>query len=437
MGSILFEVAIIVLLLIVNGIFSMSEMALVSARKARLKQRADRGDGRSLAALRLSESPDDFLATVQVGITLVGILAGAFGGATIAEELIPLLQQIRVIEAYADSIAFALVVLVITYLSLVIGELVPKRLALNHPEGIARAVAKPMQWLSDLSSPAVRLLSVSTNAVMRLLGIRPSAEPQVTEEEIKILVRQGAQSGVLEEAERHMVENIFHLGDLRVRSLMTPRRDIVWLEINDSPETIRRKLKESGMSRYPVCRGNLDNVLGTVRAKDLLAEKLADRPLDLQSALRRPLFAPETMPALRALEQFKQSGNHIAIVIDEHGGTQGLVTHHDILEAIAGEIEPIAATEDQPAVRREDGSWLLDGALSVHEFKEILGLRKLPGEDRGEYHTLGGFIMFTLGRIPSVADHFEHGGLRFEVLDMDRRRVDKVLVSAPGSTPSD
>jgi putative hemolysin len=435
MGNILFEVAIIVLLLIVNGIFSMSEMAVVSARKTRLKQQADRGDNRSQAALRLSESPDDFLATVQVGITLVGILAGAFGGATISEELTPALQRIPAIAPYADSIAFALVVLVITYLSLVIGELVPKRLALNHPESIARAVARPMQWLSKLSSPAVRLLSVSTNAVMRLLGVRPSADPQVTEEEIRILVRQGAQSGVLEEAERHMVENIFHLGDLRVRSLMTPRREVAWLEINDSPETIRRKLKESERSRYPVCQGNLDNVLGTVRAKDLLAEMLAGRPLDLQSALRRTLFVPEMMPALRALERFKQAGNHIAIVIDEHGGTQGLVTHHDILEAIAGEIKPVTEADDLPAVRREDGSWLLDGALPVHEFKEILGLRKLPGEDHGEYHTLGGFIMFTLGRIPAVSDHFEFGGMRFEVMDMDSRRVDKVLVSTADSTP--
>jgi putative hemolysin len=399
-----------------------------------LKQRADRGDGGAQAALRLSESPDEFLATVQIGITLVGILAGALGGATMAEELVPLLQRIPAIAPYADSIAFALVVLAITYLSLVIGELVPKRLALNHPESIARAVARPMQWLSKLSLPAVWLLSVSTNAVMRLLGIRPSAEPQVTEEELRILIRQGAQSGVLEEAERRMVENIFHLGDLRVRSLMTPRPDIVWLEINDSPETIRRKLKESGLSRYPVCQDSLDNVLGIVRAKDLLAEMLAGRPLDLKSALRRPLFVPEMMPALRALEQFKKSGSHIAVVIDEHGGTQGLVTHHDILEAIAGEIEPTTESEDLSAVRREDGSWLLDGALPVHEFKEILGLRKLPGEDRGEYHTLGGFIMFMLGRIPAVSDHFEYGGRRFEVVDMDSHRIDKVLVSALSST---
>jgi putative hemolysin len=436
MGSIVFEIAVIVLLLIANGVFSMSEMAIISARKARLKQRADRGDGGAQAALRLSESPDEFLATVQVGITLVGILAGAFGGATISEELIPILQQIRVIEPYAGSVAFALVVLAITYLSLVIGELVPKRLALNHPEGIARAMARPMQWLSKLSSPAVWLLGVSTNAVMRLLSIRPSAEPLITEEEIRILVRQGAQTGVLEEAERHMVENIFHLGDLRVRSLMTPRRAVVWLEINDSPETIRRKLKESERSRYPVCQGNLDNVLGIVRAKDLLAEKLGDQPLDLKAVLRRTLFVPETMPALRALEQFKQAGNHIAIVLDEHGGTLGLVTHHDILEAIAGDIEPVTEPEDLPAVQREDGSWLLDGALPVHEFKEILELRNLPGEDHGQYHTLGGFIMFTLGRIPAVSDHFEYGGMRFEVLDMDRHRIDKVLVSTSNSPPS-
>jgi putative hemolysin len=430
MGSIVFEISIIVFLLLANGIFSMSEMAIVSSRKVRLKQQADAGDRRARAALLISESPDEFLATVQVGITLVGILAGAFGGAKIAGNLTTALQPIPAIEPYAETIAFALVVLAITYLSLVIGELVPKRLALNHPEGIARAVAKPMRQLSKATSPAVRLLGASTNLVMRLLGIKPSADPQVTEEEIKILVRQGAQSGVLEEAERHMVENIFHLSDLRVRSLMTPRRDILWLEIDDQLDSIREKIRQSGMSRYPVCQGGLDKVIGIVRTKDLLVEKLHGKTIDLRVALRQTLFVPESMPALRVLEKFKQKGNHIAIVIDEHGGTVGMITHHDILEAIAGDIESMTEDDDLSAVQRDDGSWLLDGALPIHEVKAILKLQKLPGEDRGEYHTLSGFIMFTLGKIPSVADHFEYGGLRFEVVDMDRHRIDKVLVSA-------
>jgi putative hemolysin len=429
METIIVEIIIILILLIANGLFSMSELAVVSARKPRLQRRAESGDRRAEAALQLAAEPNDFLATVQIGITLVGILAGAFGGATLAGELVPVLQQFAALAPYSESLAFGLVVLVITYLSLVVGELVPKRLALGHAEGIARVVARPMQWLSKITAPAVRLLTTSTDLLLRLFGVRPSGEPVITEDEIRILLRQGAQAGVVEEAERRMVENIFHLGDRYVETLMTPRPDIVWLAANDSPDEIRRKLRESGFSRFPVATENLDNIIGFVRARDLLSELLAGQPPDLNSVLRHAPFVPESMPVWKVLEQFRATGVHIAFVVDEHGGTQGLVTHHDILEAIVGDIEPVKNAEDQMAVQREDGSWLLDGALPVDELRELLELSRLPGEESGEYHTLGGFVMSQIGRIPHPSDHFEYGGLRFEVLDMDRRRVDKVLVS--------
>lgn len=428
MMEMLTEVLVVLALLLANGLFSMSELAIVSVRKARLQRRAEQGDHQARQALQLAEAPNDFLATVQVGITLVGILAGAFGGATIAEKLTPHVQQIPALAPYAESIAFGLVVLVITYLSLVIGELVPKQLALNHTETVARTMAGPMLWLSKIAAPMVRLLSGSTALLLRLLRVKPSGEPEITEEEIRILLRQGAQTGEVEATEHQMVENIFHLGDQRVRTLMTPRVDVLWLEADESPDKWREKLKTGGFSRYPVGQGSVDNIIGVVRAKDLLAEFLSGRTPDLKSSLRRPLFVPESTPSWKVLEMFKQNGTHLAIILDEHGGTEGLITHHDLLAAIVGEIEPVLTEEDKPAVQRPDGSWLLDGALTVREFKEVLDLDTLPGETAGDYDTLGGFILSQLGRVPAPADFFEYGGLRFEVVDMDRRRIDKVLV---------
>ncbi|MFN8004354.1 MAG: hemolysin family protein [Acidobacteriota bacterium] len=433
MESVLTELLIILVLLVANGLFSMSELAIVSARKARLQTRAEQGDLKASAALRLAEAPDDFMATVQVGITLVGILAGAFGGARIAEKLTPWLSQIPALAPYAQSLAFGLGVLVNTNLSRVIGELAPKRLALNHAEGIARAVARPMGWLARITAPIVRLLSGSTNLLLRLFGVKPSNEPEITEDEIRILVRQGAQAGVVEAAEQKMVENIFRLGDRRVHTLMTPCPDVIWLDVSATAEDILQELRESGFSRYPVAEESVDNILGFVRAKDLLAELLAGRPPDLKAILRRPLFVPESMPIWKVLEQFKQTGTHIAVAVDEHGGTQGLITHHDILEGIVGEIERPANAEEMSIVQREDGSWLLDGSVSVHDLKELLAMPVLPGETTGEYHTLSGFVMFQMGRIPAPADSFEFGAWRFEVLDMDRHRIDKVLVSRADS----
>ena len=428
MGSALTEIAIVFVLLVINGIFSMSELAIVSVRKARLQKRAEQGDAKARAALDLAEQPNDFLATVQVGITLVGILAGAFGGASLSEKLAVLLKQYESIAPYADKLAFGLVVLVITYFSLVIGELVPKQLALNHAEAIARTMAKPMQWIAKITSPAVRLLSGSTDAILKLFGIKPSDDPQVTEDEVKIMVRQGTQSGIFEEAERHMVENIFHMSDQRVRALMTPRRDIVSIDLNDAPEEILHTIKDNSYSRYLVCRDGLDNVVGMVRAKDLLKQQLDENRFDIESAMRQPLFVPESMPALKVMEQFKKTGMHFAVVMDEYGGTLGITTHHDILEEIAGDMMLIDEPDYQPVQQREDGSWILDGTLTIHDVKETLELKKLPGEERGEYHTLSGFVMYKLGRIPNENDSFEFSGLRFEIIDMDQRRVDKVMV---------
>ena len=422
------EIPIIIVLIICNGVLAMSELAIVSARKTRLQQRADRGETGARVASELANDPNQFLSTAQIGITLVGILAGVFGGATIAERLAVSLGRLPLLAAYNKPVSIAIVVLSITYLSLVFGELVPKRLALNNAEEIASRLARPMRWLSVIATPAVRVLSVSTEAVLRVLRVRPPAGPPVTEEEIRSVIRQGTEAGVLEETEHDMVENVFRLGDRPVSALMTPRPEIVWLDLNDSPEKIRRTLIESRHSHFPVCQGGLENVLGITRDKDLLARSQAGQPFDWQALLRRPLFVPESTRALRALELLKQSGTHIALVIDEYGGTQGLITYHDILEAIVGEVPVLGHTEEPQAVQREDGSWLLDGMLSIDEFKQIVGINKLPGEERGDYHTLGGLVMMHLERIPTAGDYFDYGGLRFEVVDMDGRRVDKILV---------
>jgi putative hemolysin len=436
MSDIGLEIFIISLLILANGIFAMSEMAVVTARKSRLQDWARKGSARARAALELANAPNRVLSAVQVGITLIGILTGAFGGRTIANWLAGQLSSIPLIEPYRNAVSLAIIVITITYFSLVIGELVPKRLALRRPESIATLVAIPLSIFSRLAAPIVHLLSVSTEAVFHLFGKQTAQEPPVTEEEINLLIQQGTEAGVFEESEQDMVEAVFTLGDRSARSLMTPRTQIVWIDLNDPVEEVRRRIAESGHSRLPVARENLDQVIGVVQAKELLAEILREKPFNLESVIQQPLFVPRTVSALQVLESFKQSGKHIALVVDEYGGIEGLLTHHDILEAIAGDI-PFSETEIEPrAVRRDDGSWLLDGMLPIDEFKGIFNLESLPGENKDAYQTLGGFVFARVGRVPATGDRFTWDNLRFEIVDMDGKRIDKVLVSATGDTAS-
>ena len=421
------EIVFILLLLLANGVFAMSEIALVSARKSRLKQRADNGDAGARAALELTDSPNRFLSTVQIGITLVGIFAGVFGGATIAEQLAERIAVVPALAPYAEGIGLGVVVIAITYFSLIIGELVPKRIALNNPEKIAALMARPMHLLSRVAAPVVFLLTFSTSVVLKLLRVKPSTEPSVTEEEVRALILQGAEAGIFEHSEREIVESIFRLDDRSVNALMMQRREVVWLDADASGEEIRRTITENPYSRFPVCEGSLDNVVGIAKAKHLLERCLNNEPLDLRAAMTAPLFVPETQTALQVLELFKNAHTHIALVIDEHGGVEGLVTINDVLEAIVGEMQMGGA--ESPAVMREDGSYLLDGALPIDEFAAIFNIGSSLEIERGDYQTLAGFVLARFGRIPKTADVFEWHNLRFEIVDMDNRRVDKILVS--------
>jgi len=422
------EIVVIFLLIVANGVFAMSEMAVVTARKSRLQDWANKGDARAGAALELASTPNRFLSAVQIGITLIGILAGAFGGRTVAERMAEYLSTIPGLEPYSQTIALSVVVVTITYFTLVMGELVPKRLALRHPERIAALIAGPMGIVSKIAAPIVHLLSLSTDTVFNLFGRHNVQEPPVTEEEIRTLVQKGTEAGVFEESEQDLVEAVFSLGDRSARSLMTPRTQIVWLHLDNPVDTIIAKVIESKYSRFPVSSGNLDQVSGVIHAKDILAQKAVGRAMDLKALMQDPLFVPRSVSALHVLELFKQTGNHIAFVVDEYGGTEGLLTHHDILEAIAGEIAIGEKHGEPKAVQRHDGSWLLDGMLAVEEFKEIFHLEDLPGEKRDAYQTLGGFLFNQFGRVPAVSECFVWNNLRFEIVDMDGKRIDKALV---------
>ena len=423
------ELLFIAFLIAMNNILAMTEAALLAVRKARLQQRVNEGDKRAGLVLRLVENPNQFLSVIQIGITLIDVLTGAITGTTLAVILARQFEKIPALAPYSENIGLALGVLVITYFSIILGELVPKRLAIQNPEKIASRFAQPMVLFSVLLSPVVRFLSFSTNLVLKLIGIRPSTEPPITEEEIHVLLDQGTQAGVFEEAEQDMVAGVFRLNDRRVYSLMTPRTEILWLDVRDTTDEILKKLAEGPFSRFPVCQGSLDNVLGIVKARELLTRSLANEPIHLKECLSPALFIPETTFASRALEIFKESNKELILVIDEFGGVTGLLTINDVLEEIVGDIE----TGEPQVTQRQDGSWLLDGMLDIDEFKEIFHLGPLPNED--DYETLAGFVMTSLGKIPGPADQFEWEGLRFEVVDMDARRVDKVLVTTLPARP--
>ena len=417
------KILIIALLIFLNNILAMSETALLSARKARLQHMSNEGNHRARTALKLTNNPNQFLSVIQIGITLIDVLTGAVAGATLANYLANAVEKIPFFAPYSHTIGLLVVVVTITYFSLILGELVPKRLAMQNPEKIASAVAGPMEFISKIFSPIIRIISASTEIVLRIIGIHPSKEPPVTEEELHVLIDQGTEAGIFESAEQDMVAGVFRLGDRRLTSLMTPRTEIVWLDVKDKIEDIKQKIANCPYSRFPVCQGSLDNVLGIIKARDLLVPSLANEAIKLKENLQPVLYIPETAFASRALEIFKEQGKELVLVIDEFGGVQGLLTINDILEEIVGEIE----IDEPQAIQRQDGTWLLDGMLSIEEFKEIYKITTLPHEE--EYETLAGFVMMSLGKIPQASEQFEWNSLRFEVVDMDGRRVDKILVS--------
>jgi putative hemolysin len=419
------ELAVIAFLIVLNGLFAMSELALVSARRVRLQRWAAQGNAAARSALRLMAEPTRFLSTVQIGITLVGIFAGAYGSATFADPLSAAIATVPILTEVAEEMAIALVVVAITYLSLIIGELVPKRIAMSHPDRIAAWVARPMSALATMAGPLVWFLRISTETVLRLLRVRARDEAIVTEEEIKSLIAEGTQAGVFHKAEREMIEGVLRLADRPVRSIMTPRQEVVWLDIAASPEASVQAVLNSPHSQLPVAQDSIDQCLGIVRTTDLMAGLLRGETADLTAHLQQPLMVHEGTPVLRLLELFRQSGQHIALVLDEYGSVEGIVTLTDILTAIAGDLPQAGGEETPQAVRREDDSWLFDGRMDVHAVERLLQRDDLASDD---YSTVAGFVLWRIGRMPKAGEHFVWQDLRFEIVDMDGRRIDKILV---------
>jgi putative hemolysin len=423
------DVALLVFLILLNGVFAMSEMALASSRKARLQVMVETGDQGAIAAMALHENPTHFLSTVQIGITSIGVLNGIVGDAAFSEPLAQWLSQTFPVAHTAALIgATALVVVIITFLTIIFGELVPKRVGQLYPEAVSRLTARPMNVLSIAARPFVRLLSATTQTVLGLLGVRDTGNRGVTEEEIAASLEEGLDAGVIEAHEHQMVRNVFRLDDRQIGSMMVPRGDIAWLEVAAPREEILAVLVAHGHSRYPVCRGGLDDVLGVVTAQQLLMQLARSSELSLVDAMQPAVFVPETLSGMELLEHFRGSKVPMVFVVDEYGVVQGVITLRDVLEAITGEFTP-AQAEDAWAVQRDDGSWLVDGLIPVPELKDRLGLKQLPDEDRGRYNTLAGMIMLLLGRLPQTTDRVEWDGWCFEVIDLDGKRVDKILAS--------
>jgi putative hemolysin len=423
------ELFVLFLLLLANGVFAMAEIAVVSARKARLKQLADEGDESAKATLALANEPTRFLSAVQVGISLIGVLAGASTGASLAAKLTPTIATIPGLENSADEVALGLVVIGITLCSVILGELVPKRLGLMNPERVAMVLGPVVNTFAKIVSPVVSLLTFFTESLLKVFGVKQQKETPVTEEEVNILIEQGRLAGVFNKTESDMVAGVLELDQLPVTALMTPRPKIVFINLDDPEEVSWRKIVSSGHSSFPVYQGTRDQVVGMVAVKALWAHSAIGLTTNLKNLLVQPLVVPETMNAIQLLEAFKKSSKHIALVSDEFGAIQGLVTLIDVLEAIVGDLPAQGFRQGPAAKQREDGSWLVDATLSVDELKSLLQLEELPHEERADFQTLGGFVMTHFGRIPAAGDYFDHAGWRFEVMDMDRHRVDKMLIA--------
>ncbi len=423
-----FELVLILLLIAGNGVFALAEIAVVTCRRESLEPAASGGSRAARRVLALKESPGRFLSTVQVGITLIGVLAGAFGGAAIAGRLAETLSAIPWLAEHAYGVSFAIVVGGVTYLSVVVGELVPKQMALSHPERWAKALAPPMAFISRVSAPLIWLLDSSSRAVLALLRVRPPVEQPPSEEEIRIILRRGAKAGVLKKGEQALLERVMEVADRRVASMMTPRTHIVWIDASAPVEEAIRTMSESAHSTFPVCEESIDRIIGVVSIKDLWRQFAANRDIsNLREFLRPAPYVPESMPSLRVLEVFKESGRHLALVLDEYGGVSGLVTLHDWMEAMAGELPSEGDPAEQATVRRPDGSWLLDGLLPIEEAQRLLSIP--TGADEGDYNTVAGMILARLGRFPRVGEHVEWAGYDLEIMDMDGFRVDRVLAS--------
>jgi putative hemolysin len=423
------DILLVFVLILLNGLFAMSEIAIVSARRARLVQMVDQGRTGAQHALQLASEPTRFLSSVQVGITTIGILNGAIGEAAIVTRLATAFEQMPLVAPYAHVLAMGTMVVGLTYVSLIIGELVPKRLALTNPEAIASIIARPMQTVAAAGRPLVFLLSASTEAILRLLRVRQVKPPAVTAEEIKVLLEQGTEEGVFEATEHELMTNVLDLDARHVGSVLTPRSDVVYLDLRDSVDTNREKLRGGSHGVFPLCDGGLDHVLGFVRSTQVLEQVLDTGALDLSALAEPAWFVPETMTLMKLLEQFKRTHLPFALVVDEFGDVEGLVSLADVIAAIVGEL-PSEPGEEPSIVQREDGSWLMDGGLDLTTVLRTLDDESLlTEEDRQHYHTLGGLAMLALGRVPRTGDVFERSGFRFEIVDMDGHRVDRVLVS--------
>lgn len=423
------EVFILLGLIVLNGLFAMSEIALVTAKRSRLLKLATEGDRAANIALKLGEDPTRFLSTIQIGITSIGILNGIVGESILAAPLSIWLQSFDVPAQTADISSTAIVVVLVTYASIVVGELVPKRIGQITPEPIARLVARPMQILAAVTRPFVLLLTGSTHGLLKLLGVKQNEQSSVTEEEIHAILDEGSEAGVIEQHQHTMVRNVFRLDDRQLGSLMIPRSDVVCIDIQLSHEENLQRLIASEHSRFPVCDGSLNNVLGVLHVKQALSYTIQGIQPDFTVGLQPCVYVPETLTGMELLEQFRANNMQMAFVIDEYGEIEGLVTLQDLLEAVTGEFTPRNA-EDAEAVQREDGSWLLDGAISIPEMRDRLKIRSVPEEDKGRYHTLSGMVMLLLGKVPTTGSIVEWDGWKFEVVDMDGKRVDKVLASA-------
>jgi putative hemolysin len=421
------DILVIFFLILLNGVFAMAEIAVVSSRKPRLKALAEHQYRGANAALKLTESPGRFLSAVQVGITLVGILAGVFGGEELAPPLEDYLGRFAALAPYSEALAILTVVVCITYASIILGELVPKQIALKNPERVASIVAWPMARLTALAMPIVYVLEVSSRFFLGLFGTSTTREPTVTEAELKATLAEGVQEGILVPAEQDMIKGVMRLGDWRVRAIMTPRPNIAWIDLEADDQELRRQLRETPYSRVLVASDTLDNLLGIVQAKDLLDHAMAGESVNLRDVLRQPLYVHAHMSALKVVEMLKASPLHMAVVVDEYGSIEGIVTPTDVLKTIVGSlVEPGVGTEPD-VVQREDGSWLIDGDVHIDVIKDLLDMREIPGE--GDFYTLAGFLLSRFEKVPDAGDYFEWQGFRFEVVDMDDRRIDKILVA--------